>query len=116
MVYAFFKLPCAADAAQTEALNAFLRRYSVLSVQKEWVSSGDASFCARCSRFSVFWEVWSPGTISILHRRAARWESAWIQRNTLKREQRTLKRGENGVGQLLDKLSHARRKEPGGDS
>jgi len=32
MVYAFFKLPCAADAAQTEALNAFLRRYSVLSV------------------------------------------------------------------------------------
>ena len=35
MVYAFFKLPCAADAAQTEALNAFFPRYSVLSVQKE---------------------------------------------------------------------------------
>jgi superfamily II DNA helicase RecQ len=47
MAYAFFKIPSAPDSAQlTEELNAFLRRHSVLNVQREWVAAGDASFWA----------------------------------------------------------------------
>lgn len=51
MAFAFFKLPCAAEGAQTEALNAFFRSHSVLSVHKEWVSNGDSSFWAFCLQY-----------------------------------------------------------------
>ncbi len=48
MAYAFFKVPCTPEPGAADLLNDFLRRHSVLAVEKQWVGSGEASFWAFC--------------------------------------------------------------------
>lgn len=51
MAYAFFKVPCSPESGASDLLNDFLRRHAVLSVQREWVSAGEASFWAFCIQY-----------------------------------------------------------------
>jgi len=51
MPYAFFRVPAAPEPGAVEELNRFLRSHSVLAVQREWVSAGDASFWAFCIHY-----------------------------------------------------------------
>lgn len=52
MPYAFFRVPAAPEPGAVEELNRFLRGHSVLAVQREWVSAGDASFWAFCVQYA----------------------------------------------------------------
>jgi superfamily II DNA helicase RecQ len=51
MAYTFFKIPCGPEPGAAQVLNDFLRTHSVLAVEKQWVSAGDASFWAFCVQY-----------------------------------------------------------------
>lgn len=51
MAYAFFKVPCAPEPGAAQTINDFLKSHSVLAVEKQWVTAGDASFWAFCVQY-----------------------------------------------------------------
>jgi superfamily II DNA helicase RecQ len=51
MAYAFFRVPSLPEPGATQLLNDFLRSHNVLSLHREWVCAGDASFWAFCVHY-----------------------------------------------------------------
>jgi superfamily II DNA helicase RecQ len=51
LAYAFFKIPCGPEPGAAQVLNDFLKSHSVLAVEKQWVTAGDASFWAFCVQY-----------------------------------------------------------------
>jgi superfamily II DNA helicase RecQ len=54
MAFQFFTVPIQDDGSAEGALNAFLRKHRVLSVDRRWVEQGAASFWSFCIDF---WEA-----------------------------------------------------------